>query len=130
MKKLVIFTILLFVVAAFAFANFTVTAVTNSVERVSGSQRTAVKVGDTLAADAVVNVAEGATLVLRAANGRAITVTGARNGTVTELTRAGVNIGGNVAQTNTNTITRTTVGSDTASARASDAAEGDAIDAE
>ena len=130
MKKFVIFAILLCVAAVFAFADFTVTAVTGNVVRVSGTQSVSVKVGDILAADVVINAPEGASLVLRQANGRSITVTGARNGTVAELTRVAVNITGNVSRTNTETVTRQTTGSATASARASDAAGDDDIAAE
>jgi len=130
MKKFVIFTILLCVIAVFAFADFTVTSVTGNVMRVSGSQNILVRVGDTLASDAVIDAPEGASVVLRAANGRIITVTGARNGTVAELTRVAVNITGNVSRTNTDAVNRQTTGSATASARASDAAGDDDIAAE
>ena len=130
MKKLVIFAILLCVVAAFAFADFTVTSVNGNVVRVSGSQNIAVKVGDILASDVVINAPEGASLVLRQANGRTVTVTGARNGTLAELTRVAVNITGNVSRTNTDAVNRQTTGTATASARASDAAGDDDIAAE
>jgi len=130
MKKLVIFAVLLCVVSAFAFADFTVTAVTGNVTRVSGSQNVSVRVGDTLASDVVINAPDGASVVLRAATGRIITVTGARNGTVADLTRVAVNITGNVSRTNTDAVNRQTTGSATASARASDAAGDDDIAAE
>ena len=131
MKRFVILAVLLVVVAAFAFAqNFTVTSVNGSVERVSGNQRIAVRVGDTLAADTVINTGNGASLELRAASGRTITVAEARNGTVAELTRGGVSVTGNVSRTNTDAVNRQTAGNATASARASDAAGDDDIAAE
>jgi len=130
MKKFVIFAILLCVTVVFAFADFTVTAVTGNVVRVSGGQNIAVRVGDTLAPDVVISAPAGASVVLRAANGRTITVSGERNGTLAELTRVAVNITGNVSQTNTDAASRQTQGAATASARASDAAGDDDIAAE
>jgi len=130
MKKFVIFAILFCLATVFVFADFTVTSVTGSVERISGNLKIAVKAGDTLASDVVINAAEGASLVLRAANGRTITITGARNGTVAELTRVGVNIGGNVSRTNTDAVNRQTTGTVGGTARASDAAGDEDIAAE
>jgi len=133
MKKILILTVLVCVITAFAFAdNFTVQSVTGRVERVSGNQRVAVTVGETLNSNIVIHTSVGASLVLRDANGATITVPAARNGTVAELTRAssGVRIGGNVARTDTDTVSRTTAQAGTASARASDAAGDDDIAAE
>jgi len=131
MKKIVIFAILACVLTAFAFASdFTVQTVTGSVEREAGNQRVAVKAGEALASDAVIHTGKGASLVVRAANGRVITVPAEQNGTLADLTRPGVRIGGNVSQTNTDVATRTTTGAATASARASDAAGDDDIAAE
>jgi len=131
MKRFVILAVLLGVFVAFAFAqDFTVTSVSGSVDRVSGTQRVAVKVGDTLAADTVINTGNGASLGLRAASGRAITVAESRNGTLAELTRGGVSVSGNVSRTNTDAVNRQTAGNATASARASDAAGDDDIAAE
>jgi len=126
-----VFAILFCLVTAAAFASdFTVQTVTGSVEREAGSQKVAVKSGEALSGDTVIHTGQGASVVLRAANGRIITVPAAQNGTVADLTRPGIRIGGNVAQTNTDSISRTTAGSATASARASDAAGDDDIAAE
>ena len=131
MKRFVILAVLLGLVVAFAFAqDFTVTSVTGSVERVSGNQKTAVKVGDTLAADAVINTGNGASLEVRAVSGRTITIAQSRNGTLAELTRGGVSVSGNISRTNTDAVNRQTAGNATASARASDAAGDDDIAAE
>ena len=130
MKKFLILAFLLSAVVAFAFADFTVTSVTGTVERINGNQRIAVKAGDTLAANVIINAAEGASLILRAANGRTITISGERNGTVAELTRVGVNIGGNVSRTNTDAVNRQTTGTVGGTARASDAAGDEDIAAE
>jgi len=132
MRNLLVFAIIFCVVTAVAFASdFTVQTVTGSVERVAGNQRVAVKAGDALNSDTVIHTGQGASVVLRAANGRTITVPAAQNGTVADLTRPGVRIGGNVSQTNTDAVNRTAAGgSGTASARASDAAGGDDIAAE
>jgi len=132
MKRIMVLAVLFCVVSAFAFASdFSVQSVTGSVEREAGNQKVAVKAGDTLNGDTVIHTGAGATVVLRAANGRTITVPAAQNGTVADLTRPGVRIGGNVSQTNTDAVTRTAGGgSGTASARASDAAGDDDIAAE
>ena len=132
MRNLVVFAIIFCVVTAVAFASdFTVQTVTGNVEREAGNQRVAVKAGEALSGDTVIHTAQGASVVLRAANGRTITVPAAQNGTVADLTRPGVRIGGNVSQTNTDAVNRTAAGgSGTASARASDAAGDDDIAAE
>lgn len=133
MKKLLIFAILLCAIAVFAFADsFTVQTVTGRVERESGSQRVTVASGETLNSDVIIHTSVGASLVLRDANGRNITIPAARNGTVADLVRAssGVRIGGNISQTDTSAVNRVTTQTGTASARASDAAGEDDIAAE
>jgi len=134
MKKILVLAVLLCIVTAFAFAdNFTVQSVTGRVERESGNQRVVVTVGETLSGSAVIHTSVGASVVLRDANGRNVTVTAAKNGTVQELIQSssGVRIGGNIARTDTSTVGRTIAqSSTTASARASDAAGDDDIAAE
>jgi len=132
MRKLVVFAVIFCVVSAVAFASdFTVQSVTGTVEREAGGQRVAVKAGETLSAGTVIHTGANSQVVVRAANGRTITVPAAQNGTLADLTRPGVRIGGNVSQTNTDAVNRTTAGgSATASARASDAAGDDDIAAE
>jgi len=130
MKKILIAAILASVITVFAFADFTVQSVTGSVMMESGNQRVAVTAGQILRADTVLHTGAGATLVLVDQNGRTHNVAAARNGTITELTRRAVAIGGNVTRTNTDTVSRTTAGNTTASARASDAAGDDDISAE
>lgn len=132
MKKFFIIAVLVCTMAAFAFAdaNFTVQTVTGSVTRELGNQTIAIKEGDILPASTVVKTNAGASLVVRADNGRIIRITESQNGTVAELIRPGVRIGGNVSQTDTTAVTRTATGAGTASARASDAAGDDDIAAE
>jgi len=133
MKKIIILSILVCAVAAFAFSeSFTVQNVTGRVEREAGNQRVEVKTGDTVDGEAVLHTGVGASVVLRDQSGKTTTVSAARNGKVVELVKAstGVRIGGNVARTNTGVVNRTTVQAGTASARASDAAGDDNIAAE
>ena len=130
MKKILILTILVSFLTVFAFADFTVQSVTGSVVMESGNQRLAVTAGQTLSPDTVIHTGAGAALVLVDQNGRTHNVAAARNGTITELTRRAVTIGGNVTRTNTDAVSRTTTGNATASARASDAAGDDDISAE
>jgi len=131
MKKLIILAILACVITAFAFAaeNFTVQNVSGRVERESGGQRVEVKAGDTLGAETVIHTGVTATLTLKDGEGKSFTVNAARTGKVAELTKAaaGVRIGGNVAKTDTGTVSRTTAQVGTASARASDQAGEDNI---
>jgi len=130
MKRIVILAILVFAVAAFAFADsFVVQEVKGKVERSSGK---AIVAGETLTGDVVIKSAIGSSIVLKGADGNNITISGRRDGTVAELTRAssGVRIGGNVARTDTTAATRTVAQAGTASARASDAAGDDDIAAE
>ena len=133
MKKIVFLVILAGVITAFAFSDsFTVQSVTGRVERESGSQRIAVKAGDTLDSETVIHTSVGASVVLKDSGDKTVTVPAARNGKVAELTKAsaGVRIGGNVARTDTGVANRTTAQVGTASARASDAAAGEDIAAE
>ncbi|MCL2805697.1 MAG: hypothetical protein FWD26_07155 [Treponema sp.] len=131
MRKVIIFAILLCAVTAFVFANdFTVRSVTGNVVREAGNQRVEIKAGETLANNVVIHTAAGASIVLRDARGRDITVSAERSGTIAELARPGISISGNVSRTNTDAVSRTTTQAGTASARASDAAGADDIAAE
>ena len=132
MKKFGVVLVMICVISAFAFADsFTVQNVTGRVERESGSQRIAVKAGDTLDGGTVIHIGVGATIVLKDGE-KTYTVPAARTGKVAELTKAaaGVRIGGVVARTETGTASRTSTQVGTASARASDAAGGDDIASE
>ena len=131
MKKFGFLVALICVLAAFAFAeSFTVQSVTGRVERESGSQKVAVKAGDTLDGETVIHTGVGASVVLKDAGDKTVTVPAARNGKVAELAKAGVRIGGSVARTDTGAVSRTTAQVGTASARASDAAGDDEIASE
>ena len=133
MKKITILVLLACMITVFAFSqNFTVQSVNGRVEREAGSQRVEVKPGEILGSDTVIYTLVGASVVLIDESGRPVTVPSARNGSVAELTRAsaGIRIGGNVASTNTGTVTRTVAQVGTASARASDAAREEDIAAE
>ena len=123
MRKILILAVLACVITAFAFASdFTVQTISGSAEREANGQRIAIKAGEILSGDTVIHTGSNASLVLRASTGRTITVPASQNGTVADLTRSGVRIGGNVTQVNTDAAARTTTGAVTASARASDVA--------
>ena len=131
MKKIGFVVALVCILAAFAFAeSFTVQNVTGRVERESGSQKVAVKAGDTLDGETVIYTGVGASVVLKDSGDKTFTVPAARNGKVAELTKAGVRIGGTVSRTDTGAVSRTTAQVGTASARASDAAGDDDIASE
>ena len=117
-------------VALFA-QSYTVQTVSGRVQREAGSNRVELKAGETLSADTVIHTGVGASIVLKSGE-RTFTVQQARSGKVSELTAAasGIRIGGNVARTDTSTISRTTAQIGTASARASEAAAEDDIAAE
>ena len=132
MKKIVFLTVLMTVMAAGVFAqSYIVQSVSGRVQKESGGSRIDVKVGDTLTAETVIITSVGASLVLNE-GGKNFTIPGARTGKVGELAAAasGVRIGGNIATTDTSTVTRTTGQTSTASARASDAAQDEDIAAE
>jgi len=131
MKKIIVLAVLACVITAFAFSaeNFTVQNVTGRVDRESGGQKLEVKAGDTLDAETVISTGVTATLTLKDGAGKTFTVNAARTGKVADLTKAaaGVRIGGNVARTDTGSVSRTTAQVGTASARASDQAGEDDI---
>jgi hypothetical protein len=132
MNKIFLFVVLVCVVAAFTFAqSYTVQSISGRVQQEANGVRVDVKVGDTLNADAIVHTGIGASLVLIDGS-KTLTVPAAKSGTVAELSTAasGIRITGNVVQVNTSAVTRTTGQVSTASARASDAAQGEDISAE
>jgi hypothetical protein len=131
MKKIVLLMVMAFAMTAAVFAQYTVQSVTGRVQQEKGGSKVDVKVGDTLTAETVIQTGVGASLVLKDGE-KTFTVTAARNGKVAELasTTPVVQIGGNVAKTNTGEVSRTTAQASTASARASEAAQGDDIAAE
>ena len=132
MNKIVIFMVLALAVTAFAFGqSYTVQSVTGRVERETGGQRAAVKVGDSLNADTVIHTGIGASLVL-AQGEKTCTVPSARNGKVADLTvtPSAIRISGNVVRTETAAVSRNTAQVSTASARASDAARDEDVAAE
>jgi len=132
MKRIAFFVFMVCAMTVVAFAqSYTVQSVTGRAQQEKGSNRVELKVGDTLSADTVIHTGVGASLVLKDGD-KTFTVTAARSGKVAELTAtaSGVRIGGNVAKTDTGTISRTTAQTSTASARASDAAQGADISAE
>jgi hypothetical protein len=132
MKRIVFFAILVCVVAAFTFAqSFTVQSVSGRVQQEANGVRVDVKAGDTLNADAIVHTGIGASLILNDGS-KTLTIPAAKSGTVAELSVAasGIRISGNVSKVDTGTVSRTTGQVSTASARASNAAQGEDIAAE
>ena len=131
MKKIAAFWAMLCAMVVSVFAqNFTVQSVSGRVQRESGAARVDVNAGDILSADTVIITGIGASVVLKEGD-RTFTVPAAKNGKVAELvTSAGVRIGGNIARTDTEAVSRTTAQTSTASARASDAAQDEDIAAE
>ncbi|MCL2067872.1 MAG: hypothetical protein FWG99_10450 [Treponema sp.] len=132
MKRTIIFTVMMAALIACAFGqNYTVQNVTGRVEREAGSQRVAVRAGDSLPGDTLIYTGVGASLVVN--NGeRTVTVQAARSGRLEELAAAasGIRISGNIARVDTRVVSRTTAQVSTASARASDAAQDEDIAAE
>jgi hypothetical protein len=132
MNKVFLFAVLACVVAAFTFAqSYTVQSVSGRVQQEANGVRVDVKAGDKLNADTIVHTGIGASLVL-IDGGKTLTVPAAKSGTVAEIgvAASGVRITGNVSQVNTTAVARTTGQVSTASARASDAAQGEDIAAE
>ena len=132
MKRIVFLVLIALAVVASASAqSYTVQEVTGRVERESGNQKVAIKVGDTLTASTVINTGVGASLVLW--NGeKSFTVPAVRSGKVSELitTASGLRLSGNITRVDTAEASRATAQVSTASARASDAAADEDIAAE
>jgi len=133
MKKFVVLMVLACVVCAFAFADegFTVQDVKGRVMREEGNKKVAVKAGDALGSETVIVVGLRMSVVLKDSDGNTYTVDTPRNGKIAELINAsGSRLTGNVSQTDTTAVQRTTIQAGTASARASDQAGDDDIAAE
>ena len=131
MKKIAAFWAMLCAMAVSVFAqNYTVQSVSGRVQKESGAARVDVNAGDILSADTVITTGIGASLILKDGD-RTFTVPAAKSGKVAELvTTGGVRMGGNIARTGTEAVSRTTGQTSTASARASDAAQEEDIAAE
>jgi len=131
MKKIVILIIMMSVFAGYAFAqDYSVESVTGSVQRESGSNRINLKAGDVLKPDTIIHTAAGSALIVKLGD-RTINIPAARSGTISDLaSRSGLRISGNVSRVDTGAVARTGGQASTASARASDAAQGDDIAAE
>jgi hypothetical protein len=132
MKRIVILFALLCVVAVCVFAqNYTVQSVTGRVQQEKGGSRVDLKVGDTVTADTVIHTGVGASLVLKDGD-KTMNVGAAQNGKVSAVASAApaVQIKGSVSKTDTGAVSRTTAQASTASARASEAAQGEDIAAE
>ena len=129
MKRIVVLCVLIFAMAAAAFAqSYTVQSVTGRVQQENKGVRVDLKAGDTLIAETIIHTGVGSTLVLKEGD-KTFTVPAARSGKVVELaaSASGVKISGSIAKTDTVAVTRTTAQASTASARASDAAKGNDI---
>jgi len=132
MKRIVILFALMCAIAVCVFAqNYNVQSVTGRVQQEKGGSRVDLKVGDTVTADTVIHTGVGASLVLKTGD-KTLNVTAAKSGKVSEVASApsSVQIKGSVAKTDTGAVNRTTAQASTASARASEAAQGDDVAAE
>jgi len=132
MKRIVILFALMCVMAVCVFAqSYTVQSVTGRVQQEKGGSRVDLKVGDTITADTVIHTGIGASMVLKTGD-KTLNVTAAKSGKVSEVASApsSVQIKGSVAKTDTDAVNRTTAQASTASARASEAAQGEDIAAE
>jgi len=132
MKRIVVLIALMCAMAVCVFAqSYTVQSVTGRVQQEKGGSRVELKVGDTLTADTVIHTGVGASVVLKTGD-KTLNVTAAKSGKVSEVASApsSVQIKGSVAKTDTGAVNRTTAQASTASARASEAAQGDDVAAE
>jgi len=132
MKRIVVLVIMMCVVGACVFAqNYIVQSVTGRVQQEKGGSRVDLKVGDTVTADTVIHTGVGASVILKDGD-KTLNVAAARSGKVSEVASASsaVRITGSVAKTDTGAVNRTTAQASTASARASEAAQGDDVAAE
>jgi hypothetical protein len=132
MKKILLLMVMSFAITVCVFADYTVESVKGRVQYEKGAGKVDVKAGDTLTAETILHVGVGASLILKDGD-KTFTVKAASNGSkVADLASAasGVRISGNIAKTDTNAVSRTTAQASTASARASDAAQGEDIAAE
>ena len=132
MKKIVFLAIMVCVMAVSVFAqSYTVQSVLGRVQKESGGSRVDINAGDILTAETVIHTGVGASVILKDGE-KNFTVPGARSGKAGELAASSsmVRIGGNIARTDTDAVTRTTGQTSTASARASEAAADEDIAAE
>ena len=132
MKRIIILAVCLCVLTGFVFAqNYVVESVSGRVQRVEGNNRVNLAVGDTVTADTVINTGVGASIVLKSGN-NTFSISSSRNGKVSELisSNSRVRIRGNVSRTDTEAVSSNRTQVTTASARASDAADGDDVAAE
>ncbi|GBU27240.1 hypothetical protein R84B8_00767 [Treponema sp. R8-4-B8] len=132
MKRIVILFAMMCVMAVCVFAqSYTVQSVTGRVQQEKGGSRVELKVGDTITADTVIHTGVGASVVLKTGD-KTLNVSAAQSGKVSEVASASsaVRITGSVAKTDTGAVNRTTAQASTASARASEAAQGEDIAAE
>jgi len=131
MKRIVVLVIMMCAIAVCVFAqSYTVQSITGRAQQEKGGSRVDLKVGDTLNADSIIHTGVGASVVLKDGD-KTLTVTAARSGKVSEVaSSSAVRITGSVAKTDTGAVNRTTAQASTASARASEAAQGDDIAAE
>jgi hypothetical protein len=132
MKRIMILFALMCIVAVCVFAeSYTVQSVTGRVQQEKGGSRVELKVGDTLTADTVIHTGVGASVVLKTGD-KTLSVSAAQSGKVSAVASAApaVSIKGSVAKTDTGAVNRTTAQASTASARASEAAQGDDVSAE
>ena len=131
MKRIAVLLIMMCAMAVGIFAqSYTVQSVSGRVQKESGAVRVDITAGDTLSGDTVIITGIGASLVLKEGE-KTLTISAAKSGTVAELaTAVGIRIGGNIARTDTEAVSRTTGQISTASARASEAAQDEDIAAE
>ncbi|WP_461256056.1 hypothetical protein [Treponema sp. R80B11-R83G3] len=131
MKRIVILIAMMCVMAVCVFAqSYTVQSVTGRVQQEKGGNNVDLKIGDTVTADTIIHTGVGASLVLKDGD-KTLNIAAARNGKVSEVATAStVKITGSVAKTDTGAVNRTTAQASTASARASEAAQGEDIAAE
>ena len=124
MNKVVLFAIVILLCAmAVSAQNYTVQEVSGRVERNSGGTWLAVSPGETLSADSVVRTIVGANLTVRLGE-QVLSIGAMKNGRLSELASGGpaIQMQGRAVQTDTGTLSRSTVRVSTASARASNAA--------
>jgi hypothetical protein len=133
MKKMLLVLIALTAIGGAVFGqSFTVQNVSGRVERETGGGWEAVKAGEALEGSTVIRTGIGARLVLVSGE-KTFSVGAVQTGQLASLaggSTAGIRIDGRVSQTDTSAVSRNTGRINTASARASDAAEEEDIAAE
>jgi len=131
MKKLIFIFLFAVLTAAASFAqNYTVQEVSGRVEKSLGSGNwDAVKAGDILRADTIIRTGIGAYITVKAGE-QILRVDSSKTGKIAELSGGGsvIQIQGRVSETDTSAVSRTQHRVNTASNRASSAAEEIEID--